>query len=76
ILTNIQIHRDQPNKFTQPNMLHLNPPINPNRNHASPQLKYIYNQYHLNAPQAYKTTLQKHIHKFTNTPDFNHHNFS
>ncbi|UXS06082.1 phage portal protein [Staphylococcus epidermidis] len=76
IVGNIEIDGEEAKKFRQANMVHVKPGINANGNDGSAEVKYIYKQYDVNGAEAYKTRLQKDIHKFTNTPDLNDDNFS
>lgn len=76
IVGNIEIDGDEAKKFRQANMVHVKPSINVNGSEGNADVKYIYKQYDVNGSEAYKTRLQKDIHKYTNTPDLSDENFS
>ncbi|MCE4992076.1 phage portal protein [Staphylococcus haemolyticus] len=76
IVGNVEIDGDDAHKFRQANMVHIKPNINSNGSDSNAEVKYIYKQYDVNGAEAYKTRLQRDIHKYTNTPDLTDENFS
>ena len=63
-------------KFKDANMVHIVPSLNPNGGEGKADIKYIYKQYDVSGTEAYKSRLERDIHKFTNTPNLNDENFS
>ena len=76
IVGNVEIDGDDADKFRQANMVHIKPNVNSNGSDSNAEVKYIYKQYDVNGAEAYKTRLQRDIHKYTNTPDLTDENFS
>nr|DAZ23500.1 MAG TPA: PORTAL PROTEIN [Caudoviricetes sp.] len=76
IIGNVEIDGDEAKKFRQANMIHVKPNETTGGNEGKADAKYIYKQYDVNGSEAYKSRLQKDIHKYTNTPDLTDENFS
>ena len=71
IVGNVELNGDDAVKFRQANMIHIKPGESSNGTEGHADVKFIYKQYDVNGSEAYKTRLQRDIHKYTNTPDFN-----
>ena len=76
IVGNVELNGDDAVKFRQANMIHIKPGESSNGTEGHADVKFIYKQYDVNGSEAYKTRLQRDIHKYTNTPDLNDENFS
>ncbi|MCG1410917.1 phage portal protein [Staphylococcus epidermidis] len=76
IIGNMELEGDDAKAFQDANMVHIRPSMNANGSEGKADVKYIYKQYDVAGTEAYKSRLQKDIHKETNTPDLNDENFS
>ncbi|HFC2229487.1 TPA: phage portal protein, partial [Neisseria gonorrhoeae] len=74
IIGNMELEGDDAKAFQDANMVHIRPSMNANGNEGKADVKYIYKQYDVAGTEAYKSRLQKDIHKETNTPDLNDEN--
>lgn len=63
-------------KMKQARFMHIKPPIDTDGNEGSVSAEYLSKSYDVEGTEAYKTRLQKDIHKFTNTPDMSDQNFA
>ncbi|MBW0769174.1 phage portal protein [Mammaliicoccus lentus] len=75
IVGNVDLDSEDAKGFRDANMVHIQPSMNDNGSEGKADVKFIYKQYDVAGSEAYKSRLQKDIHKFTNTPDLNDESF-
>ncbi|WP_347132278.1 phage portal protein [Staphylococcus hominis] len=76
IIGNTELDGKDAEAFKDANMVHIKPGITANGSEGTADVKYIYKQYDVAGTEAYKSRLERDIHKFTNTPDLSDENFS